>query len=41
MVPIQSEHETRRLPVMTWLLVAVNAIVFFYELQLSDAALSK
>src|SRR5579859_1650377 len=41
MVPIQSQHETRRIPVMTWLLVAVNAIVFFYELQLSDPALNQ
>ena len=31
----------RRFPIMTWLLIALNALVFVYELTLSPGALEQ
>lgn len=40
MLPIgDNDSPNRRFPVMTWLLIAINAIVFVYELTLSPAGL--
>lgn len=35
MIPLRDLNSTRRVPVITILLIAVNAVVFFYELSLS------
>jgi membrane associated rhomboid family serine protease len=38
-IPIRDDIRTRRAPVVTWALIAINALVFFYELSLSPEAL--
>ncbi len=41
MFPIRDNIPSRHLPVMTWLLIAVNAFVFFHELSLRPQALEQ
>jgi len=40
-IPIRDDIRTRRAPVVTWCLIAVNAVVFFYELSLAPAQLEQ
>ena len=35
MIPLQDILPRRKPPVMTWLIILVNVVVFFYELSLS------
>ena len=35
MIPLRDLNPTKRVPVITILLIAINAVVFFYELSLS------
>lgn len=39
MFPLYDTLRTRRFPLVNWLLIALNAIVFYYELQLGDQGL--
>ena len=41
MIPLRDINPTRRVPVMTILLIAINALVFFYELSLSQRGLQQ
>jgi membrane associated rhomboid family serine protease len=41
MVPIGDVNPTRRVPVMNLILIGLNVLVFFFELQLSDLALDR
>jgi membrane associated rhomboid family serine protease len=43
MIPISDSDQPRggRVPIVTWALIAVNVLVFFYELTLSQAALNR
>ena len=41
MIPLGDATPMRRVPVMTWLLIAANVIVFLYELNLSPRALDR
>ncbi len=41
MLPFADNHTTRRVPIITWLLIAVNVLVFVFELQLSPRALDR
>ncbi len=41
MIPIGDANRKRSVPVVTWLLIAVNVLVFLYELQLSNRALDR
>jgi membrane associated rhomboid family serine protease len=41
MIPIGDANPTRRVPIMNWLLIGANVLVFLYELQLSDRALDR
>ncbi|HEU5059375.1 MAG TPA: rhomboid family intramembrane serine protease [Kofleriaceae bacterium] len=41
MIPIRDDLRTRRAPVVTWTIIALNALVFFYELSLSPRALEE
>ncbi len=41
MVPISDRNPLRHRPVMTWLLIAVNVVVFLYELQMPAQALDQ
>jgi membrane associated rhomboid family serine protease len=41
MLPYDDGHETRRIPIVTWALIALNVVVFLYELQLSTRGLSR
>ena len=34
MIPIRDTFPTRSVPVVTWTLIAVNAVVFLFELAL-------
>ena len=36
MIPLRDLNPTRRVPIMTIVLIAINALVFFYELSLSS-----
>lgn len=40
MIPIKDDNPTRRFPWVTLALIAVNLLVFFYEISLGDAALN-
>lgn len=39
MIPLRDTIRSRYRPVMTWMIVAANILVFFYQLSLSDAGL--
>ena len=41
MIPIRDNIPSRRTPVMTWALIAINAIVFIYELTLDPEAVER
>jgi membrane associated rhomboid family serine protease len=41
MVPIGDVNPTRRVPVMNLILIGLNVLVFFFELQLSNRALDR
>ena len=41
MVPISDANPTRRMPVMNFLLIGINLLVFLYELQLSNRGLNR
>ncbi len=41
MIPLYDTLHARRFPLVNWLLIAVNALVFLYELSLSSAALQR
>ncbi len=41
MVPIGDVNPTRRVPVVNLILIALNVLVFFFELQLSNVALDR
>ncbi len=41
MIPLYDTLRSRRFAIINWLLIALNFIVFFYELSLSPAALDK
>ena len=41
MIPLRDTIRSRHFPVMNWLLLIVNALVFFYELSLGTAALNQ
>jgi rhomboid family protein len=41
MVPIGDANPTRRVPVMNLILIGLNILVFFFELQLSNRALDR
>jgi len=39
MIPLYDTARTRRLPIVTWLLIALNVVVFIYEFSLGPTAL--
>src|SRR3990170_7511835 len=39
MIPLYDTARTRRLPIVTWLLIALNVVIFVYEIGLRPAAL--
>ncbi len=41
MIPLYDTLRSRRFPIVNWLLIALNFIVFFYEISLSSSALNK
>ena len=41
MIPIRDDIRTRRAPVVTWTLIAINALVFVYQLSLPPAELEQ
>src|SRR5512142_3055820 len=41
MIPIGDANPTRRFPVMNWTLIAINVVVFLYELTLSSRQLDR
>ena len=41
MIPLYDTAHTRRLPIVTWLLIALNVVVFIYEIGMSPAALER
>ena len=41
MIPVRDTIPHRRTPVVTWALIAVNVIVFFYELSLEPEDLER
>src|SRR6185503_10751824 len=41
MFPLRDTIPSRRAPVVVWLLVLVNALVFVYELRLSDQGVAQ
>ncbi len=41
MIPLYDTLHSRRFPVMNWLLIGVNVLVFLYELSLSPAGLDR
>lgn len=41
MIPISDANPTRRLPIVNWLLIGANVLVFLFELQMSDRALDR
>ncbi len=41
MIPIRDDIRTRRAPVVTWTIIALNALVFFYELSLAPPDLEQ
>ncbi len=41
MIPIKDTVRSRSFPLVNWLLIAINAVVFFFELGLSDGQLNR
>lgn len=41
MLPLQDLNPTRRTPIFTWGLIAVNALIFFWEMSLPPAELNR
>jgi membrane associated rhomboid family serine protease len=41
MIPLYDTVRTRRLPVVNWMLIALNVLVFLYELSLSSLGLER
>ncbi len=41
MFPIRDSNRTSRFPVMNWLLILANALVFFYEISLGEGQLNE
>ncbi len=41
MIPLYDTLHSRRFPIVNWLLIALNFIVFFYEISLSSSALNR
>jgi len=41
MLPFSDSHQTRKFPIMTWLLIGLNVLVFLYELQLTRRGLDR
>ena len=41
MLPLQDINPTRRTPILTYLLIVINVVVFLWELTLSEAQLSQ
>lgn len=41
MIPLRDSNRSSRTPVMNWLLIAANALVFFYELSLGGGQLEQ
>ncbi|MBX3047956.1 MAG: rhomboid family intramembrane serine protease [Anaerolineales bacterium] len=41
MFPIRDSNRTSRFPIMNWLLILANALVFFYEISLGDGQLNE
>src|SRR5512139_3375602 len=39
MIPLYDTARTRRLPIVTWLIIALNVLVFIYEIRLGPGAL--
>ena len=37
MIPLYDTLHSRRFPLVTWLLIGINGLVFLYELTLSPA----
>jgi membrane associated rhomboid family serine protease len=40
MMPLQDINPTRRMPILTWILIAINILVFLWELSLGENGLS-
>ncbi|MDX2162835.1 MAG: rhomboid family intramembrane serine protease [bacterium] len=40
MLPVRDINPTRRLPIVTWGLIAINVVVFLWELSLSESQLT-
>lgn len=40
MIPLRDTNRSRSFPMMNWLIIAANALVFFYELGLSNPGLN-
>jgi len=41
MIPLYDTLHSRRLPIVNWILIGLNLLVFFYELSLSPSALDR
>ena len=41
MIPLYDTLRSRRFPIVNWLLIALNALVFLYEISLSPAAVDR
>jgi len=41
MIPLYDTLHSRRLPIVNWLLIALNVLVFLYEIQLSPSGLAR
>jgi membrane associated rhomboid family serine protease len=41
MIPLHDTIRSRRVPIVTWLLIALNVLVFLYEMRLGPAALER
>ena len=41
MIPLYDTARTRRLPIVNWLLIALNVLVFLYEISLSQSGLER
>ncbi|HEY5983204.1 MAG TPA: rhomboid family intramembrane serine protease [Anaerolineales bacterium] len=39
MIPLYDTAQTRKLPIVTWLLIAANVLIFIYEMSLGSAGL--
>ena len=41
MIPLYDTARSRRVPAVTWMLIALNAVVFLYEISMGSAALER